>query len=437
MDRRKFLAGTAAASGLLFVKPSTAFGYAANSAVRLGLLGCGHRGTAVAESFARNTTARVVALADIFPDQLASGKQHFDAVNASLGQPAIDARLMFHGHRAVEALAHAAEVDAVQISTPPWFHVEHLETVVGAGKHAYCEKPVGVDMAQTVRALEIAQRVAGKVSVDVGFQIRSAPPFVEIVRRIHDGALGKIASISAHYNAPASVYPERPGMPADEVRLRDWLWDRKLSGDILLEQNIHVIDVCNWILGAHPIKAVATGGRNVLTHAGDTWDNYQVDYTYPQNVHVSFSSTQFGDFGFDVSERVFGADGLAEAPYSGPLRILGKNAWTWQEPEGERPAEPAGATPAPVTSAPVTPAKFAANGAFLENLAHADREKDRGFIESITSGKYHNQIAAGVESARSCILGRRAAYTGREFTWDEMLKENERWELGLDVTRFG
>ncbi len=427
MDRRKFLAGTAAASGLLLVKPSTAFGYAANSAVRLGLLGCGNRGTSVAESFAKNTTARVVALADIFPDKLAAGKAHFDALHASLGQPAIDARLTFHGHRAVEELANSKDVDAVQISTPPWFHVEHLETVVAAGKHAYCEKPVGVDVAQTRRALEIAKRVAGKVSVDVGFQIRSAPPFVEIVRRIHEGALGKLASITAHYNAPASVYPERPGMPADEVRLRDWLWDRVLSGDILLEQNIHVIDVCNWILGTHPLKAAATGGRNVLTHAGNAWDNYQVDYTYPENVHVSFSSTQFGDFGFDVSERIYGADGMAEAPYSGPLRILGKNAWTWQEAEGDKPA----ATDA------TAPAKFAVNGAFSDNLAHADREKDRGFIESITSGNHHNQIAAGVESALSCILGRRAAYTGREFTWDEMLKENESWELGLDVSRFG
>jgi myo-inositol 2-dehydrogenase/D-chiro-inositol 1-dehydrogenase len=424
MDRRRFLAGSATASGLLFVSPGTAFGYAANSAVRLGLVGCGNRGTTVAESFAKNTTARVVALGDIFPDQLAKGKAHFDALNASLGQPAIDPRLTFHGYRAIEELAHSAEVDAVQISTPPWFHVEHLEMVVAAGKHAYCEKPVGVDVAQAERALAVSRRMAGKLSVDVGFQIRSAPPFVEIVRRIHEGALGKLASITAHYNAPASVYPERSGMSPDEVRLRDWLWDRVLSGDILLEQNIHVIDICNWVLGAHPLKAVATGGRNVLTHAGNTLDNYQVVYTYPQEARVSFSSTQFGDFGFDVAERIYGADGMAEAPYSGPLRIVGKNAWTWQEPEGEKPPEPA------------TPARFAANGAFNDNLAHADREKDRGFIESITSGNYHNQIAAGVESALSCILGRRAAYTGREFTWEEMLKERETWELGIDVRRF-
>jgi predicted dehydrogenase len=280
---------------------------------------------------------------------------------------------------------------------------------------------VGVDVPQTRKALEVAKRAQGKVSVDVGFQIRSAPPFVEIVRRIHGGALGKLASITAYYNAPASVDHAQPGMSPDETRLRNWLWDRTLSGDILLEQNIHVIDICNWVLGTHPVKAFATGGRNVLTHAGNIWDNYQVDYTYPDNAHVSFSSTQFGDFGFDVSERVYGADGLAEMPYSGPLRILGKNAWTWTDPEQTKPAEPA---------------KFAANGAFLDNLEFADREKDRGFIESISSGQFHNQIAAGVETALACMLGRKAAYTGRETTWDELQKDHEAWELGMDLKQF-
>lgn len=422
MNRRDFLATTSAASGLLFVKPSTAFGYAANSAVRLGLLGCGNRGTAVAESMVKNTGARLVALADIFPDRLARGKQHFDALLTSMGQPAIDPRLTFHGYRAVEELAQSGEIDAVQISTPPWFHVPHLEIVVGAGKHAYCEKPIGVDVAQTRQAREIAKKVQGKVSVDVGFQIRSAPPFVEIVRRIHEGALGKLASITAYYNAPASVQVSRPGMSTDEARLRDWLWDRVLSGDILVEQNIHVIDICNWVLGAHPLKAKASGGRNVLTHAGDCYDNYEVIYTYPGDVHVSFSSTQFGNFGFDVSERVYGADGLAEMPYSGPLRVLGKNAWTWQDPEG--------------TPKSTEPARFAANGAFTDNLQFADREKDHGFIESITSGQFHNQIEDGVTTALSCMLGREAAYTGREVTWDELLAMKQVWPLGIDMKQF-
>jgi myo-inositol 2-dehydrogenase/D-chiro-inositol 1-dehydrogenase len=185
---------------------------------------------------------------------------------AKLGVPAIDPKQMFRGYKAFEEIAACKGVDAVQISTPPWFHVQHLDAVVTAGKHVYCEKPLGVDVAQTRQALEIGKRAQGKVSLDVGFQVRSAPPIAEVVRRIHEGALGKIASIAAHYNAPASTYPDRGNVSADELRLRNWLWDRVLSGDILVEQNIHVIDICNWILKSHPIKAVATGGRNVLTH---------------------------------------------------------------------------------------------------------------------------------------------------------------------------
>jgi predicted dehydrogenase len=422
MNRRKFLGTSAAMTGLLIVKPKTAFGYEANSAVRLALLGCGKRGTSVATSFAKNAGARIVALADIFPDQLAKAKTHFDEVNAGLGHPAIDPKLMFRGHTAFQQVAASPDVDAVQISTPPWFHIEHLDGVVSAGKHAYCEKPVGVDVAQTKRALEIGKRVDGKVSIDVGFQIRSAPPFVEIVRRIHAGEIGKIASISAHYNAPAATYPDRSGMPADERRLRDWLWDRTLSGDILLEQNIHVIDVCNWVMGTHPISAVAKSSRMVVSNFGNTSDNYQVIFTYPGDVRLSFSSTQFGTNGFfDVSERVFGSTGIAEAPYSGPLRIVGQNAWTWAGSEVAKDA-PAG--------------KFAADGAFTDNLALADPMKDRGFIQSITSGKFHNQVAAGVESALSCMLGRRAAEVGREVTWDELIQHSEAYPLGMDITQF-
>jgi myo-inositol 2-dehydrogenase / D-chiro-inositol 1-dehydrogenase len=427
MDRRRFIgASAAAASGLLFVKPSTAFGYQANSAVHLALLGCGNRGTSVASSFATNTTARIVALADIFPDQLQKGKAHFDKLNASLGYGGPDATLLFHGHDAFEQVASAKGVDAVQISTPPWFHVQHLDAVVRGGKHAYCEKPVGVDIAQTLQALEIGKRAQGKTSLDVGFQIRSAPPFAELVRRIHAGALGKIACIAGHYNAPASTYPDRGNISHDELRLRNWLWDRNLSGDILLEQNIHVIDICNWILGGYPVKAVATAGRDILTHFGDCNDNYEVVFTYPGDVRVSFSSTQFGSADwFDVSETVFGSDGLSESPYSGPLRIIGKNAWTWEFESG--------ATPQP---APTTPAKFATNGAFSDNLADADKEKDKGFVESIVSGNFHNQVEAGVESARACMLGRMAARLNREVTWDEMLTHDEPLDPKIDVKQF-
>jgi myo-inositol 2-dehydrogenase/D-chiro-inositol 1-dehydrogenase len=422
MNRRQFLqAGSGAVSGVLLVKANTAFGYQANSAVRLGLLGCGNRGTSVATSFSQNTPAQVVALADLFADQLAAGQERFNKLNADLGRAPIDDRLLFRGPHAFEQIAESPNVDLIQISTPPFFHVQHLEAAVAGGKHVYCEKPVGIDVAQAKQALEIAKRVKPNQSVDVGFQCRNAPPIAAIAEKINAGALGKIAAIAGNYNAPASAEKTCPGASANEYRLRNWLWDRALSGDILVEQNIHIVDLCNWLLGSHPLKAAATGGRNVLNHYGDCWDNYQVDFTYPGDVHFSFSSTQFGDYGgFDAGLKLFGSSGAATVPYSGPIQITGKQPWAWQDSTSTAPGS----------------GKFAANGAFSDNLAFADREKDRAFIDSITSGPAHNQIAAGVETALSCMLGRMAGYQKREVTWEELLAHGETYQLGFSVDEF-
>lgn len=423
LTRREFVGrATAAASTFLILKPQTVRGYQANSAVRIGLLGCGSRGTAVATSFAKNTSARIVALADIFPDQLDKGMATFSALATSLGYSGPDPKLLFRGAHAYQELASSNNIDSIQISTPPFFHVQHLDAAVSAGKHAYCEKPVGVDVTQAKRALEIAKHVDGKLSVDVGFQIRSAPPFVELVRRIHEGALGKLVSIDAHYYAPAITYPDRPAsISHDELRLRNWNWDLTLSGDIIVEQDIHVVDICNWLLQSRPQLAYATGARSVVQHFGDNFDNYQVTYTYPNGVHVILSAKQYGpNTNFDVSEKVLGSNGYSESPYSGSLRIVGDNAWEWK-------------TETPPQTAPV---QFAANGVFSDNLAQADSEKDKGFIDSIVSGKYHNQIATGVETALSAMMARMSGRTGRIINWDELVANNQQFELGFDLNQF-
>ena len=422
MNRREFLQnGAGALSAILVLNPRTVFGYEANSAIRLGLLGCGNRGSSVSESFNRNTSARIVALADLFSDNLAAGHDHFNKLNASLGRSPIDSKLLFRGPHCYDQIANSKDVDLIQISTPPYFHVQHLEAAVAAGKHVYCEKPVGIDIVQARAALEIAKHVKPSQSVDVGFQCRNAPPIAALAEKIKAGALGKIATASGNYNAPASTEKKREGEGQDEYRLRNWLWDRVLSGDILVEQNIHIIDLCNWMLGAHPVKASATGGRNLLTHYGDCWDNYQVDFTYPNDVHFSFSSTQFGTDGvFDAGLKLFGSSGSATCPYAGPIAITGSSAWSWQDSKST--AAGSGA--------------FAANGAFLDNLEFADREKERAFIDSIVSGPAHNQIAEGVETALSCILGRMAGYQKRELTWDQVLAQEENWQLGFTLEQF-
>ena len=420
MKRREFLqSASAAATAFTFLKSKSAFGYDANSAVRMALLGCGNRGTHVASSFSQNTIGQVVALGDLFADQLNAGKAHFDELNASLGRAAIDPKMLFSGPKAFEQLAQTSGIDLIQISTPPFFHVEHLGAMVAGGKHVYCEKPVGIDVKQARQALEIAKRVRPNQSVEVGFQCRLAPPIAAIAEKIKAGALGKIASVTGYYYAPASK--EHTGAKGDEYRLRNWLWDRALSGDILVEQNIHIIDLCNWILGAKPLKATASGGRNVLTHAGDCWDNYQVQFTYPNNVRLSFASKQFGDYTmFEAGLRIFGSEGAATIPYSGPVEIVGAQPWSWTESMNTASAS----------------GKFAANGAFGDNLAFADRDKERTFIDSVVNGRAHNQIAAGVETAMSCMMGRMAGLRGHEATWEEVEAHGETYNLGMDLGQF-
>ena len=415
MNRRQFFqTGTGAATALLLLKSKTAFGYQANSAVRLGLLGCGGRGTQVATSFAQNTSAQVVALADLFQNQLAAARTHFDQLNASLNHQPIDSKLLFHGPLAFRQLAASPEIDLIQISTPPFFHVQHLEAAVASGKHVYCEKPLAIDVHQAHQSMEIAKRVKPDQSVDIGFQCRSGPPIAAVVKKIQAGALGKIASVLGWYCTTALPEKVPMGASADEYRLRNWYWDRALSGDILVEQNIHIIDLCNWVLGAHPLKATATGARSVLTHAGDCWDNYQLDFTYPGGVHLAFSSTQFGNYEDtpDPSLHFYGSLGYGVVPYTGPVLIRGAQAWEWQDPSG------------------------AEQDPDQDNLTFADRDKERGFIDSITSGPRHNEIASGAESALTSMLGRMAGYQRREVTWEELLAHDETYQLGFNLDQF-
>src|SRR6266446_8568887 len=281
VDRRRFLGVTAAAAAAMLIKPALVRGTAANSAVRVGLLGCGGRGTEDASNLVDTGGARVVALADLFQDQLDAAHAHFDQLQQAKGYAALDSRQLFVGPRAYEQIAASKEVDAIVIATPPYFHPQHLETVVAAGKHVYLEKPVAVDVPGAKRVMEIGKRAQGKLSLDVGFQIRDCPPFVELVKRIHNGALGKIIYGESHYFAGYLDRPAWPDAAPVERRLRNWVYDRALSGDIIVEQNIHVIDICNWVLKAHPLRASASGGRAGRPSDGDVYGNYDALFHYP------------------------------------------------------------------------------------------------------------------------------------------------------------
>jgi len=420
VGRRKFLGVAAVTAGAILIKPALVRGTAANSAVRVGLLGCGGRGTEDASNLVDTGGARVVALADLFQDQLDKARTHFDEVQQAKSYSTLDASQLFVGPNAYKEIAASKEIDAIVVATPPYYHPQHLEAVVDAGKHVYLEKPVAVDVPGAKKVIEIGKRAEGKLSLDIGFQIRDCPPFVELVKRIHNGALGNIVCGEAHYLTGYIDRPAWPNASPVEHRLRNWVYDRVLSGDIIVEQNIHVIDICNWILKAHPLKASATGGRQGRPSAdGDVYGNYNVIFHYPDGVDITFSSTQFAKGWWDVTERFFGTKGTSQSPYTGPLGIWGDEAWQYA----------ASAKPA------AEPQAFSVTGSFTSNLELADPEKKKAFVESITSGNFHNQAAKGAESALSCMMARTAAYQGHEVSWDEIMKSSEVWDPKIDLNK--
>lgn len=420
MERRIFLKSAAAVSSMMILKPGAVFGTKANSAVQLGIIGCGDRGTAVISSMSKHTNVNIVAMADLLPGQLQKGKVILDRLNAEKGFPAIQKTNVYQGSRAYLQLLENKDVDAVLISSPAYTHPEFLEAAIEANKHVYCEKPVAPDVEGCKRVERAGASVKGKLSVVVGFQIRHASPYVEMVKRIQRGDIGDVLNAQLFYFSSEVKLKPYKDIPYDEARIRNHFHFRDLSGGILLDQGIHMLDVCNWTLQGHPLSAIGTGSNNHGAEFGDAWNNYQAVYEYPQGTHVSFHCSQIGDVFGDVCARFIGTKGIAEAHYSGGVFIKGENAWD----SGVLRQE-----------AEVTAEQRAA-GVFLSSLHDADANKEKAFINSIVSGKYLNETESGSASTLTAILGRQAAEQGKRVNWEEMIFSNEKIDHHLNLSQF-
>ncbi len=419
IGRREFL-GAATAAGVVILEPRLVWGTQANSAVRLGVLGCGGRGRNVAASFLENTDAVVTAIGDLFPDPLELARKELDEVSAKHAKPAIEPSRVFRGPSAAERLSACKEVDAVYVATPPFYHPSHLELALSANKHVYLEKPVAVDVPGAKKVMALGEKVSGKLSFAVGFQIRHASAYVELARRVHEGQIGQPVSGEIHYFASALNRPAWPQASAVERRLRNWVHDRVLSGDTIVEQNVHIIDVTNWMFQAHPLKAVGIGGRAGRTDQGDCYGHFNCVFTYPNDVHVSFASTQFGKSAWGVGMQYYGTKGCAEARYDAPVRLSGEQEWEY----------PGLGKPKAVDAAAAATGKF--NGA----LDDADPNKQKAFVESIVRGKLVCEAQSGAEAALSGMLGREAAYSREEVTWEKLLRSNDIWDPRIDLKAF-
>ena len=384
-----------AAGGVLLLKPETVFGTQANSTVEVGLIGCGGRGNWIGPFFPEFTGARMVALADVIKSHLDSTRDAFK----------VEPSRAYYGPDAYKELV-SSKVDAVIIETPPLFHPEHARAAVEAGKHVYCAKPIGVDVPGCLSFLETGKRAKDKLTFWVDFQSRAQPVFQEVAQRIHRGDLGKVAFAQVFYYAGRpSKDKGTPGMDPGERRVLNFYMDKALGGDIIVEQNIHVIDMANWYLQGHPLKAFGTGGRTDWSgtefDGGDAWDHFQVSFWYPNNVHVDFSSHQLTRFFSDLCVRCFGIHGAADTHYGGLVRITGENAWLGSEKD--------------------------------DTFRQGAINNVKAFIDSVKNGKNINNAEESVQSTLTAILGRMAAYSGKTITWEEMLKSKERLTADLKL----
>lgn len=394
MQRRDFLKTTiGTAAGWTIVKPSAVRGSHANTRLEIGVIGCGGRGRFVSRLFEQHTNTKVVALHDYFADRV-------QTLGDELKVDPIARFTDLDGYKRILD----RKVDAVAVESPPYFHPEQAVAVLQAGKHLYLAKPMAVDVAGCL-AIERAARAAGPSRhVLVDFQTRRDPLFREAASRVHRGDIGPAVLGHVYYHA-GRLKPRAPE-GTQTARLRNWVFDKALSGDIIVEQNIHVIDVANWYLQSHPIKAQGTGGRKARVDVGDCWDHYVVTFTYPDGVLVDFSSTQFSKGFEDLRIRLYGSTGTVDSAYEGDVKLTGDTPWA------------GGSTKGLYTSGAVG------------NI--------QDFHAAVTAGQaLSDTLGPSLHSNLTAILGRLAATTGRVVTWDEMMKDDAAIDPKLRLPKDG
>ena len=349
---------------------------AANGPLSVGVLGTGNRGTFVAAMLAKNTSARVVALCDVVPEHLAAAQKEIGVANPKL-------------YSDFQKLL-ASDIDAIIIATPVFLHAEHFEAAVQAGKHIYLEKPASMDVAGCKRVMRAADAADRKLNISFGFQRRYAQGYLKAKQLADSGAVGRIHLGFARFIKSEGISKSGQQLPpplTEKERLANWGNWKALSGDLIVENNVHSIDVLNWFLGARPVSAIGSGG-STLPKRGDTRDHNFVAFEYPDGVQGQLSGTTLASPGYrDVVEQFFGPKGTIETS---------ENHWRhFRGPKDET---------------------------FEKSTRNITIDSVAAFVQRIQDGKPENTGVRGAESTLTAILGRMAMDQRREVTWDEMMK---------------
>jgi myo-inositol 2-dehydrogenase / D-chiro-inositol 1-dehydrogenase len=350
-------------------------GTAANTAPTVALIGAGSRGTYVSKMLAQNTQARVVAVCDVVDGKAAKAAADIGAQNARL----------YDDYRRVLA----SDADAVIIATPVFLHAEHFEAAVKSGKHIYIEKPAAGDVEGCKRIMRAADSASRKLNITFGFQRRYGTLYLKAKQMAESGSLGSIRFAHAHFikseGAAAQAAKEPPR--SEREKIANWHAYKDLSGDLIVENNVHSIDVLNWFIGGHPVSAVGAGGTTRPGH-GDMRDHNFVAFAYAGNVQAQMSGTTLASPGYrHVVEQFFGDKGMIETSEN-HLRHLPASGREMFEK-----------TPRNLT---------------IEAVA--------AFVARIAEGRPENTGVRGAESTLTAILGRMAMDRKAEVTWEEMMR---------------
>jgi predicted dehydrogenase len=401
-SRRDFIKTSSAAVGGILAAPlilGTKASAAPGDTLKVGLIGCGGRGTGAA-SQALNADPNVVltAMGDLFPDHL-SAKLDVLKKQAGIGDrvqvPESNRFIGFDAYKQVIA----SGVDVVILATPPGFRPVHFKAAVEANKHVFIEKPMATD-APGLRSIMASVEESKKrnLAVVAGFCWRYSTPERAIFEKVHEGAIGDIRTLYGTYNTGSLwSFPRKEGWGDLEFTLRNWLYYTWLSGDHIAEQAIHALDWMAWAMkDVPPLRAIGHGGRQVRTDPiyGNVYDHFAVTYEYPENVRGFLFSRQQTNCANDNSCTMYGTKGIAhELGFNGAPFIKGENAWRYKK--GEHP------------------------DIDMYQIEHNE------FFASIRSGNHINNGDRMAKSTLKAIMGRMAAYTGKEITWDMALNSQE------------
>jgi myo-inositol 2-dehydrogenase/D-chiro-inositol 1-dehydrogenase len=397
-SRRQFLTqATAAAVGTTLASQfSTLPGaYAAGTdEIRVGLIGCGSRGTGAAMNCLTSSEGvKVIALADAFQDRLDTSRK----ILKERGGAKVDIKddHTFVGLDAYQKLLKT-DVNYVILATPPGFRPIHIRAAVDAGKFVFGEKPVCVDSAGARACFESHDLIAKKgLGMVAGTQYRHFTPYIEAIKRVQDGTIGKLVAGNCYYNTGLLWNKERQPEWSDlEFQMRNWLYYTWLSGDHLVEQAIHNVDTLVWAFNAHPVRAVAMGGRQTRTEPiwGHIYDHFTIDYEFPDGAHCMMMCRQQDACDKKIANEFVGTEGTAFVLPQ--YFIQGKRPWKLEE-------------------------------SVSTDLGNAYVQEHGDFIASIRAGKPLNELKQVTESSLTAVLGREAAYTGKSITWDEILNAKQ------------